>query len=791
MKERWFNKPPTENSIKKSRIATIVTFSIFVFMLIASIVLGIVLPRAEKVKEIDDTRFTSVFYADADEWFYSTEKNVVRLNHNNDVLESFALAEEANKKDVSIGQIKSTYAVPGSDYMWVVASNATNENGGYIFKLTDENGSLNVEEIATYNGVYRLMLVAGEELFIFTQPDAFTTITKYDVEDIDAGPVSQGALYKAYEDGNVMKMEKAALTILSADVVDGYLYVLHTGGMLKMSTDFSQNNYKFTYWAKQKEIYAQLEADAIAGLPEGESLDSDAVKALKKQANKETCTALGLKAYNENSDMVEVPLNKFDVDKYGYYIGNKFCGGAYVPEDGKYYIISLDTNLYSYDLAYLEGMPMNAYLECDVVSGVQLYSVPKAEQSSMYYSRFSNKAYIVYDSIAEISCIDFNGGPKMEFTLKAEFDISNIVQIGNSLYYFYYNRFETSQVGQSILAIIDINAQQALPVLTALLTTSIILCVLSGVCAYVFFRCWKKEGYIRRLKILTKSLDKYKWVYVSMIPSVLLLILFCYYPAIDSIRLSFFEYTVEKPTMRWNNFENYVKMFNNSYTGEMFGNMFLFLVTDLVISIAPPLVFAFFLTVMKNKSYSQLMRTLLFIPGVIPGIAGLLIWREGIFSNTGGVLHLICSLFTDDPHMFLTSPQTTRFELLLIGFPYVGAYLIFYGGMMNIADSYYEAAELEGIGIWKRFFAIDIPLIMPQIRYIFIMNFISSVQNFGRVDSVTGGLQGTMTPIQMIYEKINGSGAYGEASAYATLIFVFLFFATALNLRKKKEEVDI
>lgn len=791
MKQNWLNTPPTKNSIKKSKIASIVALSIFAVTLILSVVIGIIFPRPEKVKEIDETRFTSVFYADADEWFYSTEKNVVRLNHDNDVLEKFSLAEEAKARNVEIGQIKATYAVPNSEYMWVVASNATNENSGYVFKMTDSNGELSIEEVASFDGLYRVMLVAGEELFIFTQPDAFTTIYKYNVNNISAGPVSRGALYKGWEDGNVMKMEKSDLSILSVDVIDGYLYVLHTGGLLKMSTDFSQNNYKFAYWEKQKEVYAQLYAEATQGLPAGETLDSDTVKALKKQANKDTCTALGLKAYNENSDMVEIPLKSFDVEKYGYYIGDKFCGGAYVPADGKYYIISLDTNLYSYDIAYLAGLPMNTYLECDLVNGIQLYSIPKAQQSSMFYNRYSNKAYIVYDSIPEISCINFNNGPTLEFTLKAEFDISNIVQINDNLYYFYYNRFETKVAGRSILATINIDKQLGISLYTTILIIGMVVCLLSGLCALVFVRAWKQEGYLQKMKSLLKQLVKNKWVYVSMIPSIILLVLFCYYPAVDSIRLSFFEYTTEKPTMRWNNFENYKKMFNNSYTGEMFGNMFLFLVVDLLVAIAPPLVFAFFLIVMRNKGYSQLMRTLLFIPGVIPGIAGLLIWREGIFSNSGGVLHMLCSLFTDDPHMFLTSPITTRFELLLIGFPYVGSYLIFYGGMMNIADSYYEAAELEGIGIWKRFFAIDIPLIMPQIKYIFIMTFISSVQNFGRVDSVTGGLQGTMTPIQMIYDKINESGAYGEASAYATLIFVFLFFATALNLRGKKKEVEI
>lgn len=75
----------------------------------------------------------------------------------------------------------------------------------------------------------------------------------------------------------------------------------------------------------------------------------------------------------------------------------------------------------------------------------------------------------------------------------------------------------------------------------------------------------------------------------------------------------------------------------------------------------------------------------------------------------------------------------------MMGFPFVGSYLIFYGGMMNIPDSYYEAAELEGCGPWKRLFTIDIPLIRPQIKYVFITIFIASVQNFGRTYMVTSG----------------------------------------------------
>ena len=109
--------------------------------------------------------------------------------------------------------------------------------------------------------------------------------------------------------------------------------------------------------------------------------------------------------------------------------------------------------------------------------------------------------------------------------------------------------------------------------------------------------------------------------------------------------------------------------------------------------------------------------------------------------------------------------------------------------MMNISSSYYEAAELEGIGIWKRFFYIDIPLIVPQIKYVFITAFIHSLQNFARTYMITGGQFGTYTPIHIMYQNMVG-GNYGLASAYATVIFVLLFFATFLNLRKQKKSLE-
>ena len=188
------------------------------------------------------------------------------------------------------------------------------------------------------------------------------------------------------------------------------------------------------------------------------------------------------------------------------------------------------------------------------------------------------------------------------------------------------------------------------------------------------------------------------------------------------------------------------------------------------------------------------MRTLLFIPGVIPGVATTLIWRTGIYGEYG-LLNSLYALLQGNPAKadilpFLTSPSWAKWSLIMMGFPFVGSYLIFYGAMMNIPDSYYEAAELDGITVMKRFIFIDIPLIFAQMKYVFVMTFISSVQNFGRIYMVTEGGVQTSAPIYVLYERIKDKN-FGLASAYATMLFVFLFAATLINMKKTRKDQEV
>ena len=293
---------------------------------------------------------------------------------------------------------------------------------------------------------------------------------------------------------------------------------------------------------------------------------------------------------------------------------------------------------------------------------------------------------------------------------------------------------------------------------------------------------------VSQAKTLCRTVRK-RWVtYLIVFLSLGSLALFTYYPGFSSLFISFFEYTKERPTFQWNNFANYAAVFTNPYVGVYFRNLVIFLVSDILLTLLPPIIFAVCLVFIRSKRFSTVCRILLYIPGIIPSIAATLIWTNGIY-GLDGLLNAIIVACGGQKTVFLQQENMSVFWILMMGFPFVGSYLIFYGGLMNVPTSYYEAAELDGCGVWKRIFLIDVPLITPQIKYVFVMSFISSVQNFTRVRLTTDGLYGSQVIMNVLYNYLS-EGEYGISSAYGAIMFVILMIATLINLRLKTVDAE-
>ncbi len=749
----------------KLKLWAIVFLAVLMVFTVAAVIFGLKLPKTNREIAGGEDNFTSQTLFSEDKILYSTTKEL-RLSNSRGKTEKTVDVKNAAKEKfgVDIGKISAVYKEKGSDNVYVAAMN-TETDARYVLWL---NSELELLSENVYDGNYDSMKAFGGRLYVFSRAANYVKIFAYP-SDL-SGEAVKGHLYTGYDDGNVNLELSKGDKILSVDGKGDEVVVVTNQGVHKFKADLSGCGY-----------YAAYE-DKLAELKEENP--SEKLNVLKRRAEDFVNAEYGSE-YNVTFSMkgtVTADSEEYDKSEY-YYVSpevNAFAGSAYNAENGYFYVTSSENELYKFRAENVTGVGFGEELPLEKIDGVKLSGNPITENRSMFYDPYENSAYVIYKTLSEVTKIDLTT-EKVVYSVATDFDITSIVAAEGNLSYTYYNS-NFSESGKMIKAVfaVDGKVRESLYktlfiVFTVLAFAAFILSVVSVLCVFSP-KIREKTG--KTFKDMAKS----KFVYLAILPSFTLLCMFCFYPAIASIGLSFFDYTQDKPTLLWNNFKHYINIFTSKYAAEAFSNMGIFLAADLVFALLPPLIFAFFLTIMASRKYSAITRTLLFIPGIIPSVTGLLIWKEGIYGFSG-VINLIIKSCGGKEIMFLTQNSTARWATLLMGFPFVGAYLIFYGAMMNISDSYYEAAELEGCGVFKRFLKIDLPLILPQIKYVFVTTFIHSLQNFARTYMIDSKASyGTKTPIHEMYSYML-QGDYGYSAAYATVIFVFLLFATIINMK--------
>lgn len=749
----------------KLKLWAIIFLAVLMVFTVAAVIFGLKLPKTNREIAGGEDNFTSQTLFSEDKILYSTTKEL-RLSNSRGKTEKTVDVKNAAKEKfgVDIGKISAVYKEKGSDNVYVAAMN-TETDARYVLWL---NSELELLSENVYDGNYDSMKAFGGRLYVFSRAANYVKIFAYP-SDL-SGEAVKGHLYTGYDDGNVNLELSKGDKILSVDGKDGEVVVVTNQGVHKFKADLSGCGY-----------YAAYE-DKLAELKEENP--SEKLNVLKRRAEDFVNAEYGSE-YNVTFSMrgtVTADSEEYDKSEY-YYVSpevNAFAGSAYNAENGYFYVTSSENELYKFRAENVTGVGFGEELPLEKIDGVKLSGNPITENRSMFYDPYENSAYVIYKTLSLVTKIDLTT-EKVVYSVATDFDITSIVAAEGNLSYTYYNS-NFSESGKMIKAVFAVDGKVRESLYKTLFTVFTVLAFAAFILSVVSWLCVFSPKIRKKTGKTFKDMAKSKFVYLAILPSFTLLCMFCFYPAIASIGLSFFDYTQDKPTLLWNNFKHYINIFTSKYAAEAFSNMGIFLAADLVFALLPPLIFAFFLTIMASRKYSAITRTLLFIPGIIPSVTGLLIWKEGIYGFSG-VINLIIKSCGGKEIMFLTQNSTARWATLLMGFPFVGAYLIFYGAMMNISDSYYEAAELEGCGVFKRFLKIDLPLILPQIKYVFVTTFIHSLQNFARTYMIDSKASyGTKTPIHEMYSYML-QGDYGYSAAYATVIFVFLLFATIINMK--------
>src|SRR5580693_5257220 len=259
---------------------------------------------------------------------------------------------------------------------------------------------------------------------------------------------------------------------------------------------------------------------------------------------------------------------------------------------------------------------------------------------------------------------------------------------------------------------------------------------------------------------------------VLLLPSLLLIGVFSYYPAVRSLIGGFYQ---------WNGFSppTYagVSQFKEYLDSPTFGveakNLAILVGGSILITLVSQFTAAE-IVMHLPKRLGTIAKYLLVLPIVLPPLVLIEVWAY-LLQPQGGLVNQIFAKVGLHQFNWFADPHLALLSILLIGFPWIAnlGFLIFLGGLQNLPQDVLDAAKLDGVSAVRRVFTVDIPLLMPQFRTVVILSGIFAVQNFVPILLLTNGGPGTatMVPGLDMYQSAFQNDQYGYGMAIGTLLF--------------------
>jgi raffinose/stachyose/melibiose transport system permease protein len=284
--------------------------------------------------------------------------------------------------------------------------------------------------------------------------------------------------------------------------------------------------------------------------------------------------------------------------------------------------------------------------------------------------------------------------------------------------------------------------------------------------------------------------------YGIIAPTFILLGLFVLVPFVTAFAYSFFQYEIGEEAT-WVGLGNYLEYMKDPTLVKSFLNMAFLTVFAVTVRMTVPLVVAKLIISIPSERFRYFYRILFLVPIVVPGVAVQLIWGSMIFSDAGLLNELLRLFGWDDWTVaWLSNPNTALWGIAFIGFPFVGGFevLIYYAGLSGISEDVNDAAQIDGAGGVRKFFMIDIPLVLSQVKLIMVLTIIAGVQGFEHIFILTRGGPGFETTVPGLWMYFNAFSfqRMGYACAVGVILFALIFVLTALNMRyfRSSEEIQ-
>lgn len=273
--------------------------------------------------------------------------------------------------------------------------------------------------------------------------------------------------------------------------------------------------------------------------------------------------------------------------------------------------------------------------------------------------------------------------------------------------------------------------------------------------------------------------------YFFLIPIVVLLVVFMFYPIAKSIVMSFTNWSGMSDDWKWIGFNNYIRIFTDmpEYWRAMKVN-----VIYAIIATAVQLTLGFIMAVMvinMKPRWQNFYKVALYLPVIIPAAAISVMWRY-IYTPEYGLINQflraiglgsLCRAWTADPDTALGAVIVTN-TWRYAGFTMV----LYYVAMLDIPKDVLESAQIDGANRWQLIRYFYLPLTRGTTEVNLILTITGCLRAFDIFYLLTAGGPGTSTKVvsMWIMETAFQSYKYGRALAMSIVLFLIVVLTMLL-----------
>lgn len=285
----------------------------------------------------------------------------------------------------------------------------------------------------------------------------------------------------------------------------------------------------------------------------------------------------------------------------------------------------------------------------------------------------------------------------------------------------------------------------------------------------------------RRANILVRGLLHGRYPLYFALPALLLYITFFIAPSIAGIGYAFTDWSSYTDEVNFVGWENFARIFSpqERYLSYIW-NTLVFTVLTTVLKT----VFALALALLLNdgvRRFVNFYRLMIYLPAVLPMLIVALIFRSILHPSNGLLNEVLRSVGLNSMALrWLVDPAVALFSIIGVdtwkGVGYIMVILL--AGLQTIPRDYHEAASIDGANAWQRFRHITVPLLMPAIVVVSVLNILYGLRVFDIVYAMTNGGPGYATEvISTDIFKAFSMGYYGLGTAVSTVLFLVLLVA--------------